>query len=67
MHVPEVTEYIKNAANKMDKVSDDVDEVNKIKYDDESKFDAEKKKDGFRQYEAACDRVKNFYLVCLTR
>ena len=30
-------------------------------WDDESEFDAEKDKARFRQYEDACDRVKNFY------
>ncbi|CAG9946634.1 unnamed protein product [Clonostachys rosea f. rosea IK726] len=45
----------------MDSVSDAIDDVNVIKYDEESKFDAEKDKNTFRQYEDACDRVKNFY------
>ncbi|KAH9991925.1 inositol oxygenase [Russula vinacea] len=47
-----------------DEVSDAVDEVNvqKLKlWDDESEFDAQKDKGRFRQYEDACDRVKNFY------
>jgi len=47
-----------------DEVSDAVDEVNvqKLKlWDDESELDVEKDKAHFRQYEAACDRVKNFY------
>ena len=40
--------------------------VNKLKgqvpkWDEKSTFDAEKDKNTFRQYEAACDRVKNFY------
>jgi hypothetical protein len=36
--------------------------VQKLKlWDDESEFDAEKNKAHFRQYEDACDRVKNFY------
>ena len=30
-------------------------------WDDESEFDANKDKAQFRQYEDACDRVKNFY------
>jgi hypothetical protein len=68
VHAPEVTEYIKQAATKMDAVSDDIDEVNVMKgkkptFDDQSEFDAAKDKQGFRQYEAACDRVKNFYAV----
>lgn len=41
--------------------------VNKIKgsagraWDEASEFDSQKDKQQFRQYEAACDRVKNFY------
>ena len=41
--------------------------VNKLKgqvaaqWDEASRFDAEKDKTAFRQYEEACDRVKNFY------
>ena len=30
-------------------------------WDDKSEFDAEKDKARFRQYDDACDRVKNFY------
>ena len=30
-------------------------------WNSESAFDAEKDKNGFRQYEEACERVKNFY------
>ncbi|KAJ9092585.1 hypothetical protein QFC19_008693 [Naganishia cerealis] len=53
----------------LEHLSDLIDEVNVIKgksaqeiqFDQESQFDAAKDKDGFRQYEAACDRVKNFY------
>ena len=30
-------------------------------WDDASEFDAEKDKTQFRNYEDACDRVKNFY------
>ena len=63
MIAPEVTEQLKRAGNKMDEMSDQIDEVNKIKYDEESKFDKEKNKAGFRQYDEACDRVKNFYAV----
>lgn len=70
VHAPEVTDFIKASATKMDAVSDDIDQVNVIKgkkdtYEDESEFDAAKDKAGFRQYEDACDRVKNFYAVCL--
>ncbi|KAI9449679.1 inositol oxygenase [Lactarius psammicola] len=47
-----------------DEISDAVDDVNvqmlKL-WDEESEFDAEKDKARFRQYEDACDRVKNFY------
>ena len=43
--------------------------VNKLKgsqhqqraWDEDSEFDKQKDKEQFRQYEAACDRVKNFY------
>ncbi|PHH92198.1 hypothetical protein CDD83_8487 [Cordyceps sp. RAO-2017] len=42
-------------------VSDAVDDVNCIRYDDASRFDAAKDKTQFRQYEDACDRVKTFY------
>jgi hypothetical protein len=36
--------------------------VQKLKlWDEESEFDAQKDKARFRQYEDACDRVKNFY------
>ncbi|TYJ58275.1 hypothetical protein B9479_001101 [Cryptococcus floricola] len=90
MHAPELTDYIKDQAAKLDEVSDEIDEVNVLKlksqakdkatydkaaaaadkaeaarlealYDGESQFDAEKDKTAFRQYEDACDRVKNFY------
>ncbi|KAF7309153.1 hypothetical protein MKEN_01117600 [Mycena kentingensis (nom. inval.)] len=55
-----------------DAVSDAVDEVNVLKaklassehgpgWDANSTFDAEKDKAKFRQYEDACERVKNFY------
>ncbi|KAJ7615472.1 DUF706-domain-containing protein [Roridomyces roridus] len=49
---------------KFDAMSDAVDEVNVIKgrgWSSASEFDAEKDKTQFRQYEDACDRVKNFY------
>ncbi len=78
MHAPEVTDEMKREAHKLDVVSDDVDTVNILKlkasaaeaaaaaakFDESSKFDAAKDKDGFRNYEAACDRVKKFYAVC---
>ncbi|KAJ7362533.1 DUF706-domain-containing protein [Mycena albidolilacea] len=47
-----------------DAVSDAVDEVNIMKgkgWDDTSEFDKQKDKAQFRQYEEACDRVKQFY------
>ncbi|ORY29143.1 myo-inositol oxygenase [Naematelia encephala] len=64
VHAPEVTEYMKREASKLDVISDGVDAVNKIKgqkFDDGSKFDTGKDKATFRRYEEACDRVKNFY------
>ncbi|KAH9933047.1 myo-inositol oxygenase [Fomitopsis serialis] len=55
-------------ARALDIISDAVDEVNKLKgaknvpdWGEQSKFDAEKDKAQFRQYEDACERVKNFY------
>ncbi|KAI5920990.1 inositol oxygenase [Camillea tinctor] len=49
----------------LEETSDHIDKVNvlkdQVKYDSESKFDQEKDKTQFRQYEDACDRVKNFY------
>ena len=45
----------------LESLSDAIDDVNCIKYDSEAKFDSEKDKSQFRQYEDACDRVKNFY------
>ncbi|KAF2090282.1 DUF706-domain-containing protein [Saccharata proteae CBS 121410] len=61
----------------LETLSDDIDEVNVLKAAlkvkqgtasgkekdiyDKSQFDAEKDKTQFRQYEDACDRVKNFY------
>ncbi|KAJ7464320.1 myo-inositol oxygenase [Mycena galericulata] len=45
-------------------ISDAVDEVNILKgkgWTEEPAFDAGKDKTQFRQYEAACERVKNFY------
>lgn len=61
--------------NALEETSDNIDAVNVLKqtlqkqgYSDEevdiytkSKFDEEKDKTQFRQYEEACDRVKNFY------
>ncbi|KAG9254457.1 inositol oxygenase [Emericellopsis atlantica] len=45
----------------LESISDAIDDVNSIKYDTKSKFDAAKDKATFRQYEDACDRVRNFY------
>lgn len=45
----------------LEAVADLVEDVNVIKYDSESQFDSSKDKQTFRQYETACDRVKNFY------
>ena len=67
MHAPEVTDYVKQQASKVEAVGDDIEAVNKlkgaIKYDDASRFDQEKEKANFRKYEEACDRVKGFYAV----
>lgn len=54
--------------NVLEETSDHIDAVNVLKgqnqkkFDTKSQFDAEKDKTKFRQYEDACDRVKNFYL-----
>jgi len=53
----------------LEDLSDDIDAVNVLKdqlkkekaMHEKSEFDAEKDKTQFRQYEDACDRVKNFY------
>ncbi|KAI1118512.1 DUF706-domain-containing protein [Nemania sp. NC0429] len=53
----------------LEATSDDIDKVNVLRdqlkqqseWDAKSKFDAEKDKAQFRQYEDACDRVKSFY------
>ncbi|KAI0148849.1 DUF706-domain-containing protein [Xylariaceae sp. FL1272] len=57
----------------LEATSDNIDEVNVLKdqmqkkhkkqenFNSKSKFDSEKDKTQFRQYEDACDRVKNFY------
>jgi inositol oxygenase len=57
----------------LEEMSDAIDEVNVLKANmkkeqeqekglyEESEFDKSKDKTGFRQYEDACDRVKNFY------
>ncbi|KAH8646633.1 putative inositol oxygenase [Xylariales sp. PMI_506] len=52
----------------LEATSDSIDAVNVLKgkkeatFNSESAFDAEKDKTQFRQFEDACDRVKNFYL-----
>lgn len=53
----------------LEELSDAINEVNVFKADmtkekglyDDSEFDKDKDKTKFRQYETACDRVKNFY------
>ncbi|KAG2088650.1 inositol oxygenase [Suillus cothurnatus] len=53
-----------HAGHELDAVSDAVDDVNVLKakiWDSQSEFDSTKDKTTFRQYENACDRVKNFY------
>lgn len=54
----------KASGRDLDVTSDAVDEVNALKgkmWDEESKFDQSKDKSQFRDYDAACDRVKAFY------
>lgn len=50
-----------DAGQVLESLSDAIDDVNCIKYDEETKFDTGKDKTQFRQYEDACDRVKTFY------
>jgi inositol oxygenase len=51
----------------LEATADDIETINqfavaaKETFSDTSKFDADKDKTQFRQYEEACDRVKNFY------
>ncbi|KAF8196063.1 hypothetical protein BJ912DRAFT_956087 [Pholiota molesta] len=48
----------------LDATSDAIDEVNVLKgkmWNDKSEFDEEIDKTNFRDYDSACDRVKNFY------
>lgn len=67
--IPVVTKTVKSG-RELEDISDAIDEVNVLKdqsttdgpaYDEESRFDSEKDKTQFRQYDDACDRVKNFY------
>ncbi|PGH13665.1 hypothetical protein AJ79_03514 [Helicocarpus griseus UAMH5409] len=54
----------------LEEISDNIDRVNALKANikqerglyDQSEFDKDKDKSQFRQYEAACDKVKCFYL-----
>ncbi|KAH9478597.1 Inositol oxygenase [Psilocybe cubensis] len=53
-----------NPGRDLDATSDAIDDVNVIKgkmWNEQSEFDEAKDKSKFRDYEAACDRVKNFY------
>ncbi|KIK54192.1 hypothetical protein GYMLUDRAFT_264798 [Collybiopsis luxurians FD-317 M1] len=53
-----------NAGRVLDETSDAIDNVNVLKgkmWNEDSAFDQEKDKTGFRDYDAACERVKNFY------
>lgn len=67
MRAPVVTEQVRIHATKLDAVSDEIDAVNVLKgasaWDAASEFDKDKNKEDFRQYDAACDRVKAFYAV----
>lgn len=72
IHDPDV----QNLGQALESVSDAIDHVNVLKahaaakkahlegqaaFDSKSHFDLEKDKAAFRQYESACDRVRNFY------
>ncbi|KAM6503152.1 Inositol oxygenase [Amanita muscaria] len=53
-----------NATSDLDATSDAIDDVNIIKgklWNEESEFDKDTDKTRFRDYESACDRVKDFY------
>ncbi|KZT24825.1 DUF706-domain-containing protein [Neolentinus lepideus HHB14362 ss-1] len=55
---------VAETARAFDATSDAIDDVNALKgqlWNSNSEFDASKDKTQFRQYEDACDRVKNFY------
>lgn len=66
-------DYDEHPGRALEEISDAIDEVNVLKdkhsakkqqvpaYDEASQFDAAKDKTQFRQYESACDRVRNFY------
>ncbi|KAI0873770.1 DUF706-domain-containing protein [Hypoxylon argillaceum] len=64
-----VDDAINRDGLELEATSDNIDKVNVLKdqlkqqseWDSKSKFDAEKDKAQFRQYEDACDRVKTFY------
>ncbi|KAI1122667.1 DUF706-domain-containing protein [Nemania abortiva] len=64
-----VDDIINRDGLELEATSDNIDKVNVLKdqlkqqseWDSKSKFDAEKDKAQFRQYEDACDRVKSFY------
>ena len=70
---PSAIELVAPLENKnglaLEDLSDNIDAVNVLKAEmqrerdmlDKSDFDSEKDKSKFRQYEDACDRVKNFY------
>ncbi|KAK2002092.1 DUF706-domain-containing protein [Colletotrichum falcatum] len=68
--------YVRTDGHALEQTTDFVEEVNILKdqvnkqqqqqqqqdnFDEGSKFDQDKDKTAFRQYEDACDRVKNFY------
>ncbi|KAG6025811.1 hypothetical protein E4U41_001450 [Claviceps citrina] len=50
-----------HAAQALESLCDAIDDVNCLKNDSQAKLDAEQDKTQFRQYEDACDRVKDFY------
>lgn len=71
MRAPVVTQQVRAHASKLDAVSDEIDAVNVLKgssaWDAASEFDQGKNKAEFRQYDAACDRVRAFYAVSSLR
>lgn len=56
-----IIEVTDKTGAELEAMSDEIDEVNAAKYDSKSKFDGEKDKAAFRNYDDAADRVKNFY------
>lgn len=66
--IEQFVQYAERDGRALESLSDDIDMVNVLKAQvrekdvyEKSEFDAQKDKTQFRQYEEACDRVKDFY------